>query len=368
MHSRRLIRLTAMGALLASSLYASIRVGPAALCRITIDASHPQTIKAPFEVTEIGKRGEPGLWIGPNRGRGWKGEAGGEATYRFYVPRDGVYHAWIYSLWHDACTNAIYAQIDKMDKVVLGNDPIYNRWHWVRGTEFSLKKGVHLLRLSNHSDNLAVREIFLTNVTTDRPATDEPMFQDLFYDAFDGCHKGNFGAWEVTAGTWDVLHLKDAADLKDNTILGTSSETAMLMLRTGRWREFNLGVSVRTPRASTKGWVGLCFALRDPRDHYRLQWKPGADDRAAMQLVRQRAGGTDVLASFQAPWVPDQWHIVEIAVESERIGVRIDGGQSMDAPFRGEAGGIGFWLEGQMEALFDNVHVRTPDPMFWEGK
>ena len=95
--------------------------------------------------------------IGPNIGRGWCNEAAGSAEYKFYLPADGLYTIWTYALWHDECSNAVFAQIDDQKKAILGNDPVYNQWHWVRGFSIDLKKGSHTLHLSNHSDNIAVQ-------------------------------------------------------------------------------------------------------------------------------------------------------------------------------------------------------------------
>ncbi len=114
---------------------------------IWLDMARPVTIEYPFELVEIGENGEPGLCIGPNIGRGWLAEAGGAATYNFYAPRDGEYVIWAYCLWQDECTNAIYVQIDEADKAIIGNDPVFKRWHWVRAFTISLSRGFHVLRL-----------------------------------------------------------------------------------------------------------------------------------------------------------------------------------------------------------------------------
>lgn len=183
-----------------SSLFAGLNLVPGTIYNIWIDAGKPFDVKAPFEIAEINDIGRSVLRIGPDVGRGWCGEAGGEALYSFEVPDNGIYYVWALCLWHDSCTNAVYAEIgqtkdtitgddaefnrqywdrefnwldvctgyfykreDRMKKAIIGNDPIFNQWHWVSGLSIYLEHGTHILRLSNHSDNISMQKLFLTN-------------------------------------------------------------------------------------------------------------------------------------------------------------------------------------------------------------
>jgi len=152
---------------------------------VSIDLAKPLAIEWPCEVSIVGDNGEKGLRIAPKVGRGWRGEAGGKADYRFFIPQDGKYHIWAYCLWFDECANAVFAQIDNQDKAIVGNDPVYNKWHWVRGFDVTLKKGTHSLVLSNHSDHIAIQKIVFSNSSAP-PQQTGLVFSDIFYDGFDG--------------------------------------------------------------------------------------------------------------------------------------------------------------------------------------
>lgn len=346
-----------------SALQAGIRLDPGTVHNILIDLSRPSSIEQPFQVVAVGVNGEPGLWIGPNVGRGWHGEAGGQAVYNVYVPADGKYHTWVYCLWHDECTNAIYAQFDGQRKMIAGNDSVFDEWHWVRAFSVDLSKGMHRLVLSNHSDNIAVRKLYLTSAFANHPQRNAPLFVDLFYDSFNGCDDGNFVLWEKPSGRWHVEPLAAEKDFLEKILIGRSDKTALMTFKSEDWREYVLNVSVRSVRADNpRVSVGICFGLTDVHEYHQLRWceVPGSD-LARMQLLRCSRGGTDVLASFETPWKHSSWHDVGIGVRADRIAIRIDGGKARIVPFSGGAkGGIGLWMSGRCEVHFDNIHVRTP--------
>ena len=108
--------LTPVGLVLIVCLFllSAIRFDNGSTENISIGLGTPLSITWPFEIAIVGDEGEKGLRIAPKIGRGWLGEAGGEATYSFYAPNDGTYYIWAYALWHDECSNAIFAQIGDM--------------------------------------------------------------------------------------------------------------------------------------------------------------------------------------------------------------------------------------------------------------
>ncbi len=367
MLNKRLVKLGVLPLVAAVCIFAGARLAPSSDCDIWIDASRPLTLVPPFDVVEIGENAERGLWIGPEEGRGWKGEAGGEATYRFYVPADGKYEVWAYALWHDECTNAMYAQIDDMDRAIVGNDPLFNKWHWVRGFRIDLAEGVHMLKLSNHSDNLAVQKLYLTNVAGKHPTGELAALTDVFFEGFDGCDEGNFVLWESHGGQWKVFHPETESYLGKKILSGKSDKPAMLMLRLEKWDEYLLNASVRTVRAGVGGSAGICFALKDADNHHQVRWTELSGGEAArLELVQVRGGEAKVLGEFEVPWRGGKWHELEMAIRPAGIAIGIDGGEKRFLPLDdtitksgNTSGGIGLWLGGQMEAEFDNIHVRT---------
>jgi hypothetical protein len=327
----------------------------------SIDTGRPLSIVWPFETAIVGDNGEKGLRIGPKIGRGWRDEAGGEASYRFYIPKDDRYDIWAYCLWFDECANAVFAKIDDLDKAIVGNDPIYNQWHWVRGFNVHLKKGTHTLVLSNHSDHIAVQKILFTNSVTITPEDFSLVFSDTFYDGFDGCDQGNFKNWHIICGQWLVQNPGEEMYSEENVLIGRSEENSFIIYKNNDWSgySFNMEIKLFTSE-NTNGTIGICFGVKDINQYHQLKFSRTENlDAANAQISRQIANETRVLADFEVPFEPEQWHQVEVTLNSNNITVKVDDAKPVETSVNYEiTGGIGFRLQGNIEAYFDDVHVR----------
>jgi len=331
---------------------------------IIIDAASPLKIVWPFEVAMVGESGERGLRIGPKIGRGWRNEAGGQAFYRFYLPADGNYVFWIFSLWHDVCANAIFAKVDSLDRIILGNDPLLNQWHWVRGPELFLKKGTHTLELSNHSDNIALQRIFLTNSPLVVPENAKNVFADLFYDGFDGCDRGNFSAWTQVSGQWTVQNPWDPRKTNQNVLIGKSTDHAMILLKNNRWTNYALSLAIQSlPPKSQAAAIGICFNLDDSRNHHRLEISPTQNQQTAqLALIRQIDQHSTILFQHIIPWTHQKWHLIDLTMENRQLKIKIDDKSPIAWPFDSPLqNSIGLHLKGPITAYFDNIHIRQPN-------
>jgi len=351
--------------LLAAAFGAYVWLGVAVLPgqprEIWIEAARPVSIEYPFELVEVGESGEMGLSIGAKVGRGWLNEAGGVATYSFYAGADATYALWAYSLWHDECANAIYAQIDDSEKAVLGNDPVLGKWHWCRGFEIPLKRGFHLLRLSNHDDNVALQRLYLVD-SRERVPSGEVSSVTLFLDNFNGCDHGNFRLWKTLSGQWTVNE-RERQDRSDNLLRGKSADRALLMLPDRTWDEYTLDASARTPDGGREGvWSGICFGATGESSYWEVRWSeqsPG--DCARLAIVKRRPSEVKVVAAREIPWKSGEWHELRLNVTADGLVVTIDGGEKFSVPLEGvPRGGIGLSLEGDIETCFDNVRVWKP--------
>ncbi len=246
--------------------YSAIHINKGRTYSIAIDLSQPFSIDIPAEISIVGNDGERGLRIGPNIGRGWRGEAGGQATYKFYIPETGQYILWGYCLWFDECTNAIFAKFDDSNKAIVGNDPIYKKWHWVRGFKTNLRKGTHTLVLSNHSDHISMQEILLTNSASVTPGNCSLTFSDIFYDGFDGCDEGNFKSWKQISGQWLVQNREQpaSAGLVENVLIGKCKKKAFIIYQDSSWERYSLHLAVKSiSLLDTNGTISICFGLTD---------------------------------------------------------------------------------------------------------
>jgi len=341
--------------------YSAVDTNTGQMYNISIDAGKPLSIVWPVEVAVVGDNGEKGLRIGPKIGRGWRGEAGGEASYKFYIPQDNKYYIWAYCLWFDECANAIFAKFDDSDKAIIGNDPIYKQWHWVRGFNIHLGKGTHTLVLSNHSDHISLQKLLFTNSTSATPEDCTLMFSDIFYDGFDGCDRGNFANWEIISGNWIVQDPSQEMCLTENALIGKSTDSSFILYKGDDWSNYSLNV-VFQPILSenAEGTVGICFGVKDSNQYHKLTWnrieKP---EVCKMQISRKTNEITKILSDFEIPWKTNRWHQVEIALNNNGIVVRMDDAKTIVTPIDYKIiGGIGFRLEGNLTACFDDVHIR----------
>lgn len=341
--------------------YSAVNINSGQLYNISIDTGKPLSTVWPFEVAIVGDDGERGLRIGPKIGRGWRGEAGGEANYRFYIPKDGRYLIWAYCLWFDECANAIFAQIDDLDKAIIGNDPVYNQWHWVRGFDVYLKKGTHRLLMSNHSDHVSLQKVLFTNSSINTPEDCSSVFSDIFYDGFDGCDQGNFTTWKVVSGKWLVQNPTELICLIENALIGESKDSSFIIYRNDDWSGYSLKAAVKSVVSeSHDGSVGICFGVKDTNQYHLLKWwHIEGPDMVKMEISRRTAEETEVLADFEVPWKADNWHQVEIALNADNIVVIVDDAEPIEMPVNYRiTGGIGLRLEGKITAYFDDIHVR----------
>ncbi len=341
--------------------YSAIDIDTGRNYSVNIDTGKPLSVVWPFETAIVGDSGELGLRIGPKIGRGWRNEAGGEATYRFYIPTDGKYYIWAYCLWFDECANAVFAKIDETDKAIIGNDPIYKKWHWVRGFDIRLKKGTHTLTLSNHSDHIAIQKVFFTNSSYTKPEDCELVFSDIFYDGFDGCDQGNFENWDIVSGWWLVQNPTEQKRLEENILIGNSEDKALIIYKGDDWSNYSLNVAVQFVQTDNKSAdLGICFGLKDDNRYHQLSLRPVEQfDTCRLQIIRKDSHETMTLADLDVPWKSDKWHQVEIALNEGQIAVKVDNIETatVQADYK-ITGGIGFRLGEKTTVYFDDIHIR----------
>jgi len=341
--------------------YTAVKTDNRQLHNISVDLSRPVQIVWPFETAVVGPMGQKGLRIGANIGRGWKGEAGGNAAYKFYIQKQDQYRIWAYCLWYDECANAVYIKIDNSDKAILGNDPIYQKWHWVRGFDINLKKGTHSLLLSNHSDHISIQKLLFTNSESQKLEQFDAVFSDIFYDGFDGCDEGNFKSWKIVSGRWRVLKPQKQMCYSENALLGKSRLCSLIIYNKKNFSEYCLNAATRFAETDkTQGSAGMCFAVKNKNRYHQLKWQLMKNThRAKIQLVKKNGDQDKPLKTFHVPWDKNKWHLIGIQLNTNDLIVTIDESKPVRIPLEyTPTGGIGLRLEGNVAAYFDEIHVR----------
>ena len=360
---RKTIQAIALLCLLACYLSSAVHIEPRDNFRIDIDLADPLRIISPMEVSYVGDLGEKGLRIPPKAGQGWRGKVGGEASYAFYAPDSGAYTLWAYCLWNDHCTNAVFAQFDDMPKAIVGNNPTYKQWHWVRAFRHKLKRGTHTLRLSNHSDHIALQRITLTRSPTATPDSNGLAFSDFFYDGFDGCDQGNFGTWKTIKGQWNVRDLEEKICFVGNALQGeTENGDAFITIGKSDWSRYAVnGVFKMASTLPQEASVGVCVGVEGSDTYYAIVWHHDDTKRSAKLRVVQHTPQTEKqIHEADCIWPSERWHPFEIIVTAHMLTISRENQAPTEVSVNGPVrGGIGFVIGGNLSAYFDDIHVRS---------
>ncbi|MBA4389184.1 MAG: hypothetical protein C0404_14520, partial [Verrucomicrobia bacterium] len=137
-------------------------------------------------------------------GKGIWNEAAGSAEKTVKLPRNDNYYLWVRSRWEGGCENAIYLQLDNGRRIVVGNDAIFNTWHWVRTGPFELLEGEHHMRFSNHSHGIRLDKVEIVNDAQYEPSGYGKEVSE-FFDGFGGCDGQEYGSWTFVSGDWTVV-------------------------------------------------------------------------------------------------------------------------------------------------------------------
>jgi dienelactone hydrolase len=114
-------------------------------------------VTAPLAVKELpGASGGQVLWAPLGKGRG--ADAAGKiidngwATYNLRIPTDGSYaiHACVW--WQNTSANSFYYAWDSATPLLLGNDELFQAWHWIRTSPVQFSAGTHTLTIRNRDD------------------------------------------------------------------------------------------------------------------------------------------------------------------------------------------------------------------------
>lgn len=334
--------------------------------RILIPLDWPVAVEQPMQVDVVDSGGARGLRIPPGAGRGWAGEAGGTAVYRFHIPQEARYTPWAYYLWQGPCSNAVFAGFDEADPFILGNDPVYTYWHWVRGPDVKLSRGTHKLTLSNHSDHIALSRLMLLSDPADRPDGSASAVYDLFYDGFDGCDGGNITVWRLDTSGWALAEPLGEDRYEARVLHGRggvagpdSNRGAYAVIGDASWRNIALTISAHVHRP---GSFALCFDFNGPQDHLALRWRPAATGAPtnAVEAWRVAAGVAQLLGACEVPAVSERWREITIQVENERLVLYMDGREAgrIDGPAQLN-GPVALYVGPGADVWFDDVHVRS---------
>ncbi len=88
----------------------------------------------------------------------------GSVTFKINIPQNGKYWLWARTWWYDSCGNSFFVMVDDMSPEI----PTYitstkkRKWGWVRGRQYTLAAGYHVIRFQNREDGAKLDQFLLT--------------------------------------------------------------------------------------------------------------------------------------------------------------------------------------------------------------
>ena len=320
---------------------------------IWLEGEKADSIIEPMTISRMrGASKNSALNIPRGSGAGWRGEAGGKAVYNVDLSKDSMLNLWMRTQWTDGCGNTFFVSVNNGKKMIIGNDAIFNTWHWVSIGNLSLKKGRNLIEISNREDGVALDKILLTNDNEFKPRLELRNF----FDGFGGCDGNNDASWESKSGLWKVIvepieGLKDSySQLNDGVCVVLAGDT--------NWNNYNISCMVRS---GGENGLGIFSYYLDEKNYDLIRWaSPGSrlSYSGKIEYVCRKEGNETIIASVQYPLESDRWYEVERIAKDDIDMIYIDGEEIFSIPRQiGYKGKIGLYSEENPGSFFDNVNV-----------
>lgn len=252
------------------------------------EAEKADAITPPVRLQADGEAsGGVGISIPAGAGKGWRGEAGGSATFSFELPETGLYNVWARTRWHDGCANTFFLRVSGGPRLILGNDAVFGQWHWIKAASQRLAKGRAALELANREDGVALDKLLLTSDLDFEPegSWEQVFSRKLGERALVGWDAGGPSAWQG----YDEKGIRGR-----HLPLASRAGQDRLLLDSPTQDSFRLDCAFRLLEGG--GELGLILLYQDPANFVSLDLT-----RERAQLHRTRDGKPELLASAKGP-------------------------------------------------------------------
>ncbi len=253
----------------------------------------------------------------------------GRATLSFATAKPGDCTLWVRALWRDSCSNSLALSLDDSPDRTVGQNAVYNTWHWVAAGRYTLPAGEHTLTVKEREDGIAVSQLLLCTdpdfvprgpIRRSRQAPGIRRFADQF------SRSPGHGSedWTFRGGEWDIEFSLDPNRIPNQYALVGSNNTpdggaAEAAIHGQPWAGCRLAVSVFAPAAAQFGVVLGRSKARGSGIHVSLTVD---EERAALGTA---APGCDIRTAGLGSTRLRQWHRLEVEHWAWLLRVRIDG-------------------------------------------
>ncbi len=289
----------------------------------------------------------------------------GETSYPIRVEAAGDYWVWARVRWRGTCSNSITLAVSpggaSLDanaaRNLVGNDPSFRRWHWVRGPRVALAAGDHVLHVGTREANAAVdcvlfspQENFLPtdqnsgDFSTEQAATRRALaFSDNFTAASDQVSPMG-DRWLLSGDEWRVMRSPGLSAVAP-VAPGISLAQARASDVDAAWMQASLLLHPR-------GRAGVFFG-RDETGYVvaRLVGAHVEEGGATFQLVRMEGDTARILQSvpLREHVNAGQWQRITVQFTSISVQAKLATGETLFAnwPERSgwSSGGTGLYVD-----------------------
>ncbi|HEY3324076.1 MAG TPA: hypothetical protein VGP72_26725 [Planctomycetota bacterium] len=280
---------------------------------------------------------------------------------------EGTWQAWAHVRWRDSCGNSLTLKVAGQAEQLVGEDSLYNCWHWVEAGKYKLATGKVPLSLIEREDGIAVDQLLFTcdakymPVGVISPAGEARAIR-RFADDFSHSPGHGHDGWEFPEGLWEISFSFDPNRLPTQYAL------------TGK-----TSADGKEGIALVKGpaWYGcrLSFSFLPEKDgNYGAIVERDADGKAALRVAFKIAGNKTLLEAT-GPGIQDsqdvsgsvalnQWHHVVVERWAFVTHVFVDDKlRLMNYAAAPRPGGVGFFVASG-NAVFDDVEL---DEIPWQA-
>jgi hypothetical protein len=325
---------------------------------IWIEAENADTIEHPMEICEYSKNVSNGKYIKIEEGsRGEKlyGTVG-KCVYIVNISKSDKYVLWGRVKWNDGCGNSFLFEIkDIIEKQLLGQDGIYEQWHWVRKElPVVLEKGKCEIVLRGIEDGVSLDKILLTNNPdyTPQDSSDKDIyFAANFYVGYEAC----IDEWIPINGDWHMTRNLESSwaygvcgDGESRSIAGESW-----------WSNYSFQCAVKTVK---RAGVGICFYYQDDDNYYlfRMAGKNSGKDYAEKkQLIKVIDGQEYLLREDLGVCLDNQWYVLKAQIYDNDIKTYIDNNLAFEVYDSSlGAGKIGLYVDPNENTSIDDQGIK----------
>lgn len=292
----------------------------------------------------------------------------GLAGFEFKALRAGRYRAWVHSYWRHSCANSCSLTVDNSTAYTVGQDAVFNAWHWVKAGSYDLEEGTHDLKILGREDGIRIAQVLLTDDKEFMPSgifvpVLARMSERTFADNFARSPGHGMEAWNLLSGQWDISFTLDPNRVPNQYSLvgttGTNGACAVALIDGPAWKGCSIGFSA-SPQDG--GEFGAVLEHNDQTGQTtRVVFKVSDES----STVRVTGPGLDAVHNIGRTVRPEQWHRVKIERWAWSIRVTVDDNEVFSrydlAP---GAGGLGL-LVVSGTTVFDDVAAKE---ILWQAE